>query len=158
MFCLRVVLCIFLRILSADIYIILTNLSVNFCIFLSADFSVFLNAEFHIFLSVDLYVFVSGVVIAAWGDEGAAAAVQSISGQVDEVISVPAHCPPQVVDTLGAGDTFNAACIHTLVSDNSLKMSGSNLKTVLSFACKVAGEKCGMQGLEQLKHCHFRMQ
>ena len=55
-----------------------------------------------------------------------------------------AYSPPQVLDTLGAGDTFNAGLIHSLSTGNSLEAS-------LKFACKLAGNKCGMLGYNGLK-------
>ena len=55
-----------------------------------------------------------------------------------------AFAPPQVLDTLGAGDTFNAGLIHRL----SL---GSTVEEALTFACRLAGAKCGMLGYEGLK-------
>jgi ketohexokinase len=45
-----------------------------------------------------------------------------------------------VVDTLGAGDTFNAAIIHA-------KLAGRPLAECLHDACQLAGKKCGQQGL-----------
>ena len=48
------------------------------------------------------------------------------------------------MDTLGAGDTFNAGFVHRL----SL---GSSVEEALTFACRLAGAKCGMLGYEGLK-------
>ncbi len=54
-----------------------------------------------------------------------------------------AYSPPLIVDTLGAGDTFNAGIIHSL-------SIGKNLQESLNFACKIAGSKCGMLGYSGL--------
>lgn len=51
--------------------------------------------------------------------------------------------PSQLVDTLGAGDTFNAAMI-----DSRLRHAG--LEESLRFACRMAGRKCGQKGLAGL--------
>lgn len=62
-----------------------------------------------------------------------------------QVYECPATPPARLVDTLGAGDTFNAGLIHSL-------SEGKSLETALQFACNIAGAKCGMAGFEQLKH------
>ena len=49
--------------------------------------------------------------------------------------------PPQVVDTLGAGDTFNAAMIDG-------QISGLSLAASLTAACHLAGRKCGHSGFD----------
>ena len=55
-----------------------------------------------------------------------------------------AYPPNQVVDTIGAGDTFNAALIHSLSSNKTLQ-------DALSYSCEVAGAKCGLIGYEGLR-------
>jgi len=44
-----------------------------------------------------------------------------------------------VVDTLGAGDVFNAAVIDQL-------SKGASLQRILEAACRLAGRKCGQWG------------
>lgn len=61
-----------------------------------------------------------------------------------QVHSSLAHSPPEVVDTLGAGDTFNAGIIHSL-------STGKTLQDAMKYACKLAGYKCGMQGYHGLE-------
>lgn len=71
----------------------------------------------------------------AWGEEG--------GWTIDAAgrpLHVPAWKPPRVVDTLGAGDTFNAGIIDGLVR-------GLDPAETLAGACRLAGEKCGFVGL-----------
>ena len=51
--------------------------------------------------------------------------------------------PEHLVDTLGAGDTFNAGVIHA-------RVQGRGLAEALDFACRLAGKKCGQLGLHDL--------
>jgi len=55
----------------------------------------------------------------------------------------PAFVPAEVVDTLGAGDCFNAAII-----DGELR--SDPVAAILRSACGLAGRKCGRHGLERL--------
>uniref|UniRef100_A0A3P8U351 Ketohexokinase n=1 Tax=Amphiprion percula TaxID=161767 RepID=A0A3P8U351_AMPPE len=59
------------------------------------------------------------VLICAWAEKGA------------------------LVDTLGAGDTFNAAVIYRL-------SHGGTLQEALTFGCRVAGAKCGFHGYDAI--------
>lgn len=83
-----------------------------------------------------------GIVhVCSWGESGAWAAQGD--GRETAVYHSPAFVPPQLVDTLAAGDTFNAAMI-----DAHLK--GLGLRASLQAACRLAGCKCGQQGLAGL--------
>lgn len=76
--------------------------------------------------------------ICAWGEKGAYALDYS-----RQIHHVPAFPPPQVIDTLGAGDTFNAGFIDARLRSYTLYES-------LTLACQLAGRKCGQQGLNSL--------
>jgi len=55
-----------------------------------------------------------------------------------------ASCPPrQLLDTVGAGDTFNAALIDAVLRGESLEASQD-------YACRLAGAKCGQRGFDGL--------
>jgi len=72
----------------------------------------------------------------AWGKGGGWA-----MDKQGKLYQQPAWKPQTVVDTLGAGDAFNAGIIDSLL--NELKVG-----QVLANACKVAGFKCGLQGFD----------
>lgn len=73
-------------------------------------------------------------LFCAWGSKGA------YGRENDTSCFSPAYSPVQIIDTIGAGDVFNAAIIHSLAQ-------GSTLADSLSFAVKLAGEHCGRSGL-----------
>ncbi|XP_010369555.1 ketohexokinase isoform X2 [Rhinopithecus roxellana] len=76
------------------------------------------------------------VLVCAWAEEGADAL-----GPDGKLIHSDAFPPPRVVDTLGAGDTFNASVIFSL-------SQGRSVQEALRFGCQVAGKKCGLQGFD----------
>ncbi|XP_048768684.2 ketohexokinase-like [Ostrea edulis] len=82
-------------------------------------------------------------VICAWGEDGAAAI--DCEGQLVTSLCFP---PEKLCDTLAAGDTFNAATIFALTK-------GTKLCDAITFGCKVAGAKCGMQGIRGLKNINL---
>ncbi len=77
-------------------------------------------------------------LVCAWGEEGAYARAPD-----GGAIASPAFPPAVLVDTLGAGDVFNGAIIDGLVR-------GQSLETSLLAACRLAGRKCGREGLDGL--------
>ncbi|XP_033110695.1 ketohexokinase-like [Anneissia japonica] len=74
------------------------------------------------------------ILICAWGDKGACG--RDADGAI---FHAPAFPPERVVDTLGAGDTFNAGVIWAL-------NRGKQLSDALNIGCEIAGKKCGMYG------------
>ncbi|MDR9436201.1 MAG: PfkB family carbohydrate kinase [Thiohalophilus sp.] len=81
---------------------------------------------------------VNAILIGAWGDEGAFAC--DATGQR---YHAPASAPARVIDTLGAGDTFNAGVILAL-------LEGRPLDSALNAACELAGRKVGQNGFANL--------
>ncbi|MDD2893034.1 MAG: PfkB family carbohydrate kinase [Halothiobacillaceae bacterium] len=78
------------------------------------------------------------ILILPWGDQGAWA----LSSQ-QALYRSPAFPPDQVVDTLAAGDTFNAGLIQAM-------LCGRSLEDALRDACQLAGRKVGQHGLQHL--------
>ena len=77
-------------------------------------------------------------LFCAWGAAGAAA-LDRDGGECRHAAVRPAT----VIDTLGAGDTFNAGII-------SGYLDALNIKEILARACRLAGSKCGQPGLDGL--------
>lgn len=77
------------------------------------------------------------IMTCTWGEVGAWLKANN------KIINSPAFPPPQLVDTLAAGDTFNAGIISGLAQQYSLEKT-------LEYACRLAGQKCGQDGLKNL--------
>ena len=91
-----------------------------------------------------------GIVICAWGTMGACGIVKTQEKMKYSDIVLSKCYPPasDVKDTLGAGDTFVAACLFSLMNSKRCEWDKKHLYKVLQFGCKVAGYKCGILGFE----------
>lgn len=89
---------------------------------------------------MQLFSFRSNKIICAWGSKGAAA-LDNFKATVEEVVMSPAYPPANIVDTLGAGDTFCSSVIFALVN-------GKALEDALHFGNKIAGAKIGFYGYD----------
>ncbi len=74
----------------------------------------------------------------AWGEAGAWA--RNGAGLISHS---PAYPPPQLVDTLGAGDVFNAGVIDAV-------LRGLPWAACVDAGCRLAGRKCGRVGMDGL--------
>lgn len=78
---------------------------------------------------------IDGDVFLSWGDQGAYGLAKN-SRDICFSAAVP---PAKLIDTLGAGDTFNAAVIDGLIRSKTVS-------ECLRGACELAGKKCGVLG------------
>jgi len=92
----------------------------------------------------------SAILVSTWGSKGATCVRKTISdSQEDEWATVKAWQPPdgpsEVIDTIGAGDTFNAGFLYTLTYHEDW-----SLEKKLGFANELAGRKVLQHGFEGL--------
>lgn len=76
------------------------------------------------------------IIICAWGSSGASASFKQQHIRQDALAI-------KAIDTLGAGDVFNAGIIDQQINHISLK-------ECLHFACQLAGKKCAKKGINAL--------
>lgn len=74
----------------------------------------------------------NSTIILAWGDKGSYGFSKS-----NEIIFSPAILQNNIVDTIGAGDTFNAAIINSLIDNNSLKDTLYNANKLAAYKISV---------------------
>jgi len=74
---------------------------------------------------------------SSWGDRGAWGIAH------ETVYHNPAFPVEKIIDTTGAGDTFNAGIIHALVEQQGLT-------DALQIACRLAAKKCAQPGFDFL--------
>lgn len=67
----------------------------------------------------------------------------AIDNANDTHFAAMAKPPAKVIDTLGAGDTFVAATIHSL-------SNGLSLQEAIDFGCCIAGAKVGFYGYDNI--------
>ncbi len=77
-------------------------------------------------------------LVCGWGAAGAYGATRA-----GELLFAPAASPTREIDTLAAGDVFNAAVIDG-------RVRGLGLEASLTAATELAGRKCGQEGLDNL--------
>lgn len=77
----------------------------------------------------------TALLVCAWGADGAWA--KDVDG---DAVHSDAFPPAELVDTLAAGDTFNASVIWSLCR-------GDSPERAITIGCSVAGAKCGRFGL-----------
>ena len=109
-------------------------------VFVSKDFAKMqgFTSAFEVVQSLHNSIHPWAFVICPWGEVGAHGI-----GPDGVVQHSDAYPPEQVVDSLGAGDTFIAGAIYSL-------LKGSSLNDTLNLACSLAGFKCGMHGYDGL--------
>ena len=83
-------------------------------------------------------IYPNKLLICTWGAKGAFAKHNNL-----EYFS-PAFHSTQAIDTIGAGDTFNAGFIHAQLKNLSTQDS-------LTYACKLSGLKCSQSGFTNLE-------
>lgn len=81
--------------------------------------------------------FANAIISCSWGDQGA------WLYNKQQIIHQPAFAVTQVVDSLGAGDTFNAGLISQLAQNIAPPRA-------LAFACELAANKCTQTGFNNL--------
>lgn len=112
-------------------------------IFVGKDFAQFVgyNSPEETVNGISTQTKFTSTVICPWGEHGAVA--RGCGTMV--MCSSPAYPPEKVVDTLGAGDTFNAGVVFCL-------SRGWPVKDAIQFGCELAGKKCGLVGFDGLNH------
>ena len=85
------------------------------------------------------------LLVAPWGARGAYGRLPD-----GRIVHAPAHPPAAVVDTLAAGDVFNAALIDGLLETELEGLDRCAVEAVLARANRIAGHGCGIQGLDGL--------
>jgi len=78
------------------------------------------------------------IMVCSWGDQGACAVDLD-----SRLYCAPAVDIEQVVDTIGAGDTFHAGFIDA-------RVNGYGIEQSLRRACGLAGKKCSQFGFDDI--------
>lgn len=96
------------------------------------------SSVFHHCMTHFAHIFSSNIIICPWGTDGVAALDSN-----DKLFSAEAYPPDNVVDSLGAGDTFAAGVIFSLYQGRSIDFA-------IQFASRLAGLKVGFFGYDQI--------
>ena len=83
----------------------------------------------------------ASLLLLPWGAVGAYALTRG-----RELTFAPSQPPAQVIDTIAAGDVFNAAAIAALID-------GHPIDQVLHAANALAGHSCGQIGIDGIANC-----
>ncbi len=81
----------------------------------------------------------TALLVSGWGENGAYA-----QEPLGKLLHAPAQPPTQIVDSIGAGDTFNAGVIAALCA-------GRTLESAITQGCAIAGQKLAQQGFAALR-------
>lgn len=122
-------------------------------------------------------IFCRATIFSAWADRGAMARAPD-----GNIVQSPAFPPQKIIDTLGAGDTFNASTIYYLNKKKIVFKSTSSesdyptdkikqnyniesteksrtefinqdvLQEAITFGCRMAGAKIGLRGFDGLSN------
>ena len=84
------------------------------------------------------------ILICPWGESGAGYAKKSDVENTWDIEHVPSFkIEDKAIDTLGAGDSFNAGLLYGILSENSVA-------DCTKYACFLAKEKCVQDGFKDL--------
>jgi fructokinase len=97
-----------------------------------------------------LHGFGAGLVVITLGGDGVVASLRTPGG--DEHVAVP-PVPVDLVDTVGAGDSFQAGLLHHLAAAGALggrlaALDVGTLRAALQFASRVAAITCSRPGAD----------
>ncbi|XP_029653846.1 ketohexokinase isoform X2 [Octopus sinensis] len=82
----------------------------------------------------------SEALICTWGEQGATCRLSN-----GAIYHSPAEKLTNPEDSLGAGDTFTAGTIYSL-------LQGLSVEDAITFGCRLATRKCSMNGFDGLKN------
>ncbi|ODN00024.1 Ketohexokinase [Orchesella cincta] len=84
------------------------------------------------------------VVVCPWGDQGASYCIARSNPADVDVKKQDAYVPDKIIDSLGAGDTFNSTVIYCL-------HKGLDVSTSVDLGCRIASEKLKIRGFKGIR-------